>query len=83
MQDCVVLSRKFLKNTDNVQKRIALDRRTILTFIRIVSDSDALSNLALDNINNSWLCQGTKVAKLIALAIHDLAHDAAHDLNKR
>lgn len=40
----------------------------------------AFRNFLLDDIDNTWLCDCTKVTKLITFAGHDLAHNPTHDL---
>ena len=37
-------------------------------------------DLVLDDADDAGLCKGGEIAKLVALASDDLAHDAAHDL---
>lgn len=45
-------------------------------------NSSALRHLFLDDINDARLRNSADITKLITFTIDDLAHDAAHDLEK-
>ena len=59
---------------------LVFTKRTVICLHSCWSLSNSSGNLLLDMVDNTRVCDGAEITKLVPFTSHNLAHDTAHDL---